>query len=134
MSLFGKLLGNNASGPYPPGVKVYAALLTQASADDPTATVLENTLGGTVVWTRGDIGLYIGTASAEVFTADKTCLPPVNASASLDGVTSFVVTSFYRNGADDLRLQTAVVDPAGGTLSLSDGLLTSTYVEILVYP
>lgn len=34
----------------PDNVKVYAALLTQASTDDPTATVLQNTLGGTVVW------------------------------------------------------------------------------------
>lgn len=31
---------------------IYTALLSQSGTDDPTATVLENTLGGTVVWTR----------------------------------------------------------------------------------
>ena len=32
--------------------KVYRALLSQTGTAAPTATVLENTLGGTVVWTR----------------------------------------------------------------------------------
>ena len=31
------------------GVKVYRALLTQTNTDAPVATVLENTMGGTVV-------------------------------------------------------------------------------------
>lgn len=32
--------------------KVYGALLTQTGTDAPAATVLENTLGGAVVWTH----------------------------------------------------------------------------------
>lgn len=43
------------------GAKVYRALLTQTGTDDPVATVLENTLGGDVVWTYNAEGTYIGT-------------------------------------------------------------------------
>lgn len=53
------------------GVKVYRALLNQTGTADPVATVLENTLGGTVVWTRTDVGTYLGTL-AGAFTALKT--------------------------------------------------------------
>lgn len=45
----------------PTGVKVYRALLTQTGTDNPTAIVLENTLGGTVVWTYNLEGNYRGT-------------------------------------------------------------------------
>lgn len=51
--------------------KVYTALLTQTGTNAPTATVLENTLGGTVVWTREDVGSYVGTLN-DAFTAAKT--------------------------------------------------------------
>lgn len=43
-----------------PVPKVYRALLTQSGENDPVATVLENTLGGTVIWTRIDYGRYEG--------------------------------------------------------------------------
>ena len=54
---------------------VYTALLTQSGTDAPVATVLENTLGGTVVWTRDGEGLYTATLS-DAFTANKTFCPP----------------------------------------------------------
>lgn len=38
--------------------KVYVALLTQSGTAAPVATVLENTLGGTVVWIRAGAGDY----------------------------------------------------------------------------
>lgn len=53
--------------------KVYKALLTQAGTDAPVATVLENTLGGEVVWTRNDVGDYRGTL-ANAFPNNKTTL------------------------------------------------------------
>lgn len=41
---------------------VYTAILTQSGLDAPTVTaVLENTLGGTVVWARSNIGRYTAT-------------------------------------------------------------------------
>lgn len=54
-----------------PGPKVYKALLTQTGASAPVATVLENTLGGTVVWTRTGVGTYEGTLTG-AFTIGKT--------------------------------------------------------------
>ena len=51
--------------------KVYVALLTQTGTDAPEVTVIKNTLGGTVVWTYGDVGLYFGTL-AGAFTNNKT--------------------------------------------------------------
>jgi hypothetical protein len=41
--------------------KVYTALLSQSGTDAPVATVLENTLGGDIVWTRDMAGQYTGT-------------------------------------------------------------------------
>jgi len=50
---------------------VYVALLSQDLTADPVAIVLQNTLGGTVVWTRDSIGYYIGTLSG-AFPVNKT--------------------------------------------------------------
>ena len=55
--------------------KVYRALLTQTGTDAPVATVLENTLGGDVVWTRGLTGIYFGTL-AGAFPSGKTYVSP----------------------------------------------------------
>ena len=54
------------------GYKVYTALLTQAGATAPVATILQNTTGGTLTWTRQSAGNYTVTASSALFTADKT--------------------------------------------------------------
>ena len=73
MGIFGKQIGNpTASGVgLPVGTRVYRALLTQTGTNAPVATVLENTLGGTVVWTRDSTGIYIGTLLG-AFPSNKT--------------------------------------------------------------
>jgi hypothetical protein len=43
------------------GVKVYKAMLNQTVTNAPVATVLENSLGGTVVFTYIGVGIYRGT-------------------------------------------------------------------------
>ena len=48
---------NTTARPY----KVYTALLSQTGTNAPEAIVLENTLGGTIVWTRTGTGAYLGT-------------------------------------------------------------------------
>jgi len=53
------------------GYLKYVALLSQDGTSAPTATVLENTLGGTVVWSYSDVGVYIATL-ANTFTDGKT--------------------------------------------------------------
>ena len=54
------------------GYTVYTALLTQAGTAAPVATILQNTTGGTLTWTRQSAGNYTVTASSALFTANKT--------------------------------------------------------------
>ena len=63
-------LANAPSGDSRP-YKVYTALLTQSGTDAPVATVLENTLGGDVVWEYTNIGNYTATSN-NLFTLNKT--------------------------------------------------------------
>jgi len=51
--------------------RVYTATLTQSGTAAPTVTVLQNNLGGTVVWSRTGVGEYKATL-ASVFTSNKT--------------------------------------------------------------
>ncbi len=59
---------------YSLGYTVYTALITQAGATAPVATVLQNTTGETFTYARasGSGGDYTITASSSLFTADKT--------------------------------------------------------------
>ena len=52
--------------------KVYTALLSQTGTSAPTATVLENTLGATVTWSRNNIGQYQATSSSPIFLGTVT--------------------------------------------------------------
>lgn len=51
--------------------KVYTALLTQTGTNAPVAIVLENTLGGNIVWAYDGAGEYIGTLTG-AFSNTKT--------------------------------------------------------------
>lgn len=78
----------DAQRPY----KVYVALLSQSGTSAPVATVLENTLGGTVVWTRNSAGDYSATLTG-AFTAGKTvCFythDSINGSTGFGGAARF---------------------------------------------
>lgn len=101
-------------------VKVYRALLTQTGTSAPTATVLENTLGGTVVWTREGNGDYDGTLSG-AFTANKTmCF----AGHSLFNA----IVAVVRADANTINVTTS------GEFVQVDEILSGTSIEILVYP
>lgn len=102
------------------GYLVYTALLSQTGTDAPVATVLENTLGGTVVWTYSSVGFYIGTL-AGVFSANKTGI----LFGSYGGI-----TSGGRIDADSVYVSTT--EPVGG-LNAND-YLGDTIIEIRVYP
>lgn len=64
--------GSSSVVGYPEGTKMYLALLTQSGTNAPVATVLVNTLGGTVVWGYVDVGVYSATLSG-AFPSGKTC-------------------------------------------------------------
>ncbi|RWX03350.1 hypothetical protein [Flavobacterium cerinum] len=65
-----KLIATSDTRPY----KVYTAFLQQTGTSAPVATVLENTLGVTITWSRSSTGIYGGSASAPVFTNNKTTI------------------------------------------------------------
>lgn len=91
---------------------VYTALLSQSGTDAPVATVLENTLGGIVVWSYSDVGEYFGTL-AGVFVLNKTFViaAVLNGYAYIDNVDA--VGIFSGDGND---------------------VLDGTAIEIRVYP
>lgn len=109
-----------------PGVKVYQALLTQSGTDAPVATVLENSLGGTVVWTYATEGLYTGTL-AEAFLVTKTS----QWYGILNAAGTFYPNRPYACGRGDNNTLTLQSFNTGAP---QDGILQDSYVEILVYP
>jgi hypothetical protein len=52
-------------------VKIWRGLLQQSGTNPPVATVLENSLGGDIVWAYGGVGWYTGTLEG-AFPAGKT--------------------------------------------------------------
>ena len=58
--------------------KVYTALISQSGINDPTAIVLENTLGAPVTFSRaGDGTYYITCSDFNFFTINKTFICPI---------------------------------------------------------
>lgn len=105
-------------------MKVYRAIISQSGTGTPTATILENTLGGTPVWSRTGVGTYHLTL-AGAFTENKTIV-----SASADAYDSSA--SLFGSGwesEDALFFFASNFSGAGTDL---DGGFNS--VEILVYP
>jgi hypothetical protein len=110
---------SNPQQPY----KVYRALLTQTGSADPTAVILENTLGESIIWKRSTTGGY---------TAEKT--------------SGFDITkTFYNtNGFATTNIQlVSFINTINSKLVVSvrdtisnlpiDAQLSNTPIEILVY-
>ncbi len=57
---------------YSLGYTVYTALITQAGAAAPVATIMQNTTGKTFTWARTGSGTYTITANGSAFTSSKT--------------------------------------------------------------
>ena len=110
------------------GIKVYRALLTQASTDAPVATVLENTLGGTVVWTYDAAGEYDATLTG-AFTDGKTFLL-TQPTADADGILNGLAVA-KRLNANTVRMYVAALNDL---TSPSDALLLDTPIQITVFP
>lgn len=95
--------------------KVYTALLSQSGTSAPVATVLENTLGGTVVWNRATGGVYHATLTG-AFASNKTAIFVTNR-LSTD------LLRAYRYDANIIYLES----------SNGDGNLLNNTIEIRVY-
>lgn len=101
--------------------KKYVALITQTGTNNPNALVLENTLGGTVVWTRSSTGVYYGTLTG-VFTNLKTwcMINPINIAGDW---------SLFPDSLDTVQIKTW----DNSTDAYADGYLNETSIEIRVY-
>jgi len=104
--------------------KVYTALLSQTGTSAPTATVLENTLGGTVVWTRSTIGQYVGTLTG-AFTDQKTIIFVNRSNPS--------ATAFDTNMAANVININTVGYTTFSNSAYVDGQTNSASIEIRVY-
>jgi hypothetical protein len=102
------------------GVKVYKALLTQSSTNAPVATVLENTLGGTLVWSYVGVGSYRVTLTG-AFPLEKTSILTTQSFAS----TTYVYWNDI-NSIDYLTNNVANIP--------TNELLYYTSITIEVYP
>lgn len=132
------IYGPKAGGVWPAGVVlgapaapylVYAALLTQASSADPAAIVLQNTLGGTVVWARVTDGEYTGTLTG-VFTSNKTfCF--ISGVGGQAGTSDDRTAVLFSAEPNTVQLRTL-----RGGVGLQDDILhdAGTTIEIRVYP
>jgi hypothetical protein len=105
-------------------IKTYRAILNQTGTSAPTATVIENTLGGTVTLARTTSGKYTLTLNG-AFTLDKTFIMTTSTGGTIASPYTAVV---FRNSANVVEINTGT----GG--SFGDDYLFNHPIEILVYP
>lgn len=117
--------GSSSVVGYPEGTKMYLALLTQSGTDAPVATVLVNTLGGTLVWSRVNAGNYEGTLSG-VFLETKTVILTPSIFNFLDSNSAGYGLARSTNNVVVL----ASYDGGSG----ADDILVNAPVQILVLP
>ena len=108
---------------YSLGYTVYTALITQTGTDAPVATVLQNTTGGTIVWTRNSTGRYVATISGTTYTTDKTTVL-VTSGGNNDNIlrpriTATTAIDWYNIDSSDN--------------AVSDTIAETTTVEIRIY-
>ena len=104
--------------------KVYSALISQSGTGVPTAKILKNTTGATFAFTRTDTGSYTVTASSNVFTTDKTASIY---SLNTGGSYSNAMMNFWYIGATFFSIETL------NASTLTDGVMTDTFIEIRIY-
>lgn len=115
----------NLSATTPQPLK-YVALISQTGTGNPVATVLENTLGGTVVWTRQSVGSYVGTLNG-AFKLNKTwCISGINVTT---GSTYHKLPIINQVDVNRIIIEQRDTSASG---TLSDSM--STHIEVRVYP
>jgi|TARA_R110002110_G_C13107884_1_gene686528 hypothetical protein len=115
------------SNSYSLGYTVYTALLTQTGTAAPVATVLQNTTGGTIVWTWASTGRFLATIANATYTANKTAILLTSGSASatdgrflkVEDSGTTTVQAFYN------------FDTSANTAQ--DGIIAGSMIEIRIY-
>jgi len=112
--------------------KVYTALLTQEGTSAPVATVLENTLGETIIFTRFGAGMYRTNNPNNIFNSTKTFV--LFTGGNGDDLNGIYVTGGYSNQDSVITFSSYDNNVRGDDL-LSDGDgFFKTSIEIRVYP
>lgn len=117
-----QLDASGLSRPY----RVYTALMVLKDTLDPTVTVLENTLGGSITWVRSTAGVFLGSYVGG-FSESRTTVQ-TNMGVILSGGVTSAVTEGYCVSDDAVRLN---VRNYSGTLT--DIVAAKIFVEIRVY-
>lgn len=112
------------------GKKEYVAYLSQSGSSAPTATVINNTLGGTVVWARSGSGSFTGTLMS-AFPSGKVFITNGYSLQSYSG-TDFIEIIVSRGNDNIINVLTSL--GANGTAASTDGLITNYMIKIEVYP
>lgn len=108
--------------------KVYSALLTQSSTNAPVATVLQNTLGGTVVWSYNSFGSYTGTL-AGAFTENTIFILPNSKFTNFNSHQVFSADINYDDNSFFLNSATTNFSD----VFQNNNILSNHYFEIRVY-
>ena len=118
--------------------KVYTALLTQSGTDAPVATVLENTLGYDIVWSRLNAGGYI--ARATEFAIEDVNKFYCNIGNKLLSVASTDIVSYIVEASSlpvgspsSFEVYTKTILNSTGVVTRGDNVLEFTPIEIRVY-
>ena len=106
--------------------KVYTALLSQSGTNNPVATVLENTTGLTITWTRTGGGEYNANFSSPILILGKVGAIIGGDHSAWDG--TYINHSYY---VDTSNYAFTSVD-SGNTLV--DSMYSNTLIEIRIYP
>jgi hypothetical protein len=107
------------------GYLVYTALLTQSGTNAPVATILQNTLGEDITWTRLFIGQYKGTKPTIFDQAKTVCI----LGAYTNGIWIDSKVDNFGGGDYQINLQTTI-----NVSGFSDDLMINVPVEIRIYP
>ena len=103
--------------------QVYTALVSQEASGDPSAIVLENTIG-TIEWYRDSIGLYYAYSPDSLFDSDFVFVTITYNNGYKEGTVSYYVDSY----------QNIYVSTLDDTFAYADDCLYKTSVEIRIYP
>lgn len=105
--------------------KVYTALVSQSGTNAPVATVLENTLGGTIVWSYDSVGIYVATLTG-VFINNKTTVHIQHQVGTVEKEAVYCI----RVGVDAIAFHS---HSDLTTTVLNNDVISNTTIEIRVY-
>jgi len=107
--------------------KVYTALISQSGTNDPTAIVLENTLGVPVTFSRtGDGTYYITCSEFNFFTINKTFISPI---VTDDALKRYIMRPVSPTTIELVTYNNFILTPPVSV----DSLLSDDGLEIRVY-